>query len=118
MATIEKLVLSGSVNGRPIPITATGSVGNSIHTVSTSTSSFDEIWLYATNNSANATNLTLEFGNTGSADQIQSSIPSRTGLYLIVPGIPLRGNSTPPVVRAYAGTSGSISLSGWVNRIT
>jgi hypothetical protein len=68
------------------------------------------------NHTANVT-LTVEFGSNTNADLMRATIPTQSGLYLIVPGIPLQGNSTPPMVRAYTGTVNTISLSGWVNRI-
>ena len=118
MSDISKQKFTNSTAGRPILVGATASPGTAIHTVTTNSSQFEEIWLYAANNSTN-TNvaLTVEFGSNSSADQINATIPFKSGLYLLVPGIPLPGDATPPTVKAYAGTTNVISISGWVNRL-
>lgn len=116
MAAYSKLKLSGSANGRQIKIAAVATPGTLIHTAVTGIADMDEIWLYATNNHTASLALTIEFGGTTSPDDlIQMSIPSKTGLFLIVPGF-LLNNSL--VVRAFAQTANLICISGWVNRIT
>lgn len=119
MATFEKLKFSGSTNNKPIKVVATSTAGTTIHTASTDSTIYDEIWLYATNNHATAVDITVEFGGTSSPDDlIQAQIPAKTGLYLIIPGIPLQGNSSAPVVRVFASVTNVVSILGWVNRIT
>lgn len=118
MATIDKITLSGSTDGRPILVAATASAGTTIHTASSTATVYDEIWLYATNNDANSILLTIEFGGTSASDQIKLTVPAQSGLYLLVPGITLKGNATPLVVRAFAATANNISISGYVNRIS
>ena len=49
MGTISKEILSGSTNGKPIQVSATSSLGDTIHTTLASASVIDEIWLYAQN---------------------------------------------------------------------
>jgi hypothetical protein len=118
MSDISKQKFTNATLGRPILVGATASPGTAIHTVTTNSSQFDEIWLYAYNNDATSNvALTIEFGSNSSADLISSSIPFKTGLFLIVPGIPLQGDATPPTVKAYAATTNVISISGWVNRL-
>jgi len=116
MATFTKLKLSGSTDGKQIKVAATATPGTTIHTAVSGTSDYDEIWLYVTNNHTAAVALTIEFGGTTSPDDlIQQSIPAKTGLYLLVPGLVLQNGA---VVKAFAGTTNVISVSGWVNRIT
>ena len=117
MATFTKEIFSNSSNGRPILVTATTSLGTSIHTVTTNASQFEEIWLYAVNNDTVDRGITIEFGSNSAADQINASIPFRSGLYLLIPGIPLQGNATPPTVKVYATATNVISVSGWINSI-
>lgn len=118
MSDISKQKFTNSTVGRPILVGATATPGTAIHTVTTNSSQFEEIWLYAVNNS-NSTNvsMTVEFGSNSAADQINATIPYKSGLYLIVPGIPLQGDATPPTVKVFAGTTNTISVSGWVNRL-
>lgn len=114
MATYTKLVLSGSTTGKQIKVVPTATAGTLIHTAHAT--SQDEIWLYVTNNHTAAVVLTVEWGGVASPDDlIQQSIPSKTGLYLLVPGLILTNSL---VVRAFAATADVICVSGWVNRIT
>jgi hypothetical protein len=113
MALFSKIPLSGSTNGRGIAVVATGSPGTTIHTATSSTEGFDEIWIYAVNSSASSVKLTLEFGGTSTSDQIEITIPSESGLTLIAPGLMLQNSN---IVRAFAGTTNVISVFGYVNR--
>jgi hypothetical protein len=117
MSDISKQKFTNATLGRPILVGATASPGTAIHTVTTNSSQFDEVWLYAANNNTSNVALTVEFGSNSAADQINATIPYKTGLFLIIPGIPLQGDATPPTVKAYAATTNVISISGWVNRL-
>lgn len=120
MASYSKRLLSGSSQGRHIKVAATSSPGTTIHATGTSSSIYDELWLYAINTSASDVLLTIQFGGTTSPDdQIQLTVVSRNGLYVVVPGIPLTGTgSAATTVRAFAATANVINISGYVNRIS
>lgn len=119
MATYDKLVLSGSTDGQGILVAATASSGTTIHTASSTATTLDEIWLYAVNSSASAVKLTVEWGTTTAPNgNIELTVPSESGLTLVVPGLILKGNATPLVVRAFAGTTNVVIVHGYVNRIT
>jgi hypothetical protein len=47
MATFSKLVLSGSTDGKLIKVVPTATAGTTIHTGSATATTFDEVWLYA-----------------------------------------------------------------------
>ncbi len=118
MATFSKLILSGSTDGRAIKVAATASAGTLIHTGSSTAATLDEVWLYAQNTSASAVVLTIQWGGTTSVDDdIKLSIPPASGLTLVIPGLLIKGNATPLVVRAYAATTNVVTISGYVNRI-
>lgn len=115
-ADYTKMKLSGSANGRQIKIAATATPGTLIHTAVAGIADWDEIWVYATNNHTSSLALTIEYGGTTSPDDlIPMSIPSKTGLFLIIPGFLLNNGL---IVRAFAQSANLICLSGWVNRIT
>ncbi len=115
MAVFTKRILSGSTNGRQIKVATTATAGTLIHTAVAGTSDIDEVYLYAVNSSTSAVKLTIEFGGVTSPDDlIEQTIPAESGLELIVPGLPLQNGL---VVRAFAGTSNLIMISGYVNRI-
>ena len=119
MATFSKQILSGSTDGKAIKVAATATAGTTIHTGSTTTTTLDEVWLYAQNTSASDVKLTVEWGGTASPDDhIEYTVKAENGLYLIVPGLILKGNATALVVRAFAATANVICISGYVNRIT
>jgi len=119
MATFSKIALSGSTDGRMIKVAATATAGTTIHTGSTTATTFDEVWLYAVNSSTSAVKLTIEYGGTTSPDDlIEYTVAAESGLYLIVPGLVIKGNATALVVRAFAGTANVINIAGYVNRIT
>lgn len=115
MAEFQKLKLAGSTGGRAVKLANTATPGNLIHIAVAGTTDFDEIWMYATNNHTSALNLTIQWGGTTNPDDyIQMSIPAKTGLYLIVPGLILNSGLE---VRAFAQTANLISIHGWVNRV-
>jgi len=116
MATFSKLPLSGSTHGRQILVAATATAGTIIHTAVSGTTSLDEIWLYAVNTSTSAVKLTIEYGGVSApADHIELTVGGESGLVLVAPGLVLRNSL---VVRAFAGTTNVIAISGYVNRIS
>ncbi len=117
MATFTKLPLSGSINGRQIALSATGSLSaNEIHTTPSGTTSIDEIWLYGYNDSTSSLMVTLLWGGVDDVvDAIRATITPRTGRTLLVDGKVLQNGLS---VRGYASISGSIMLDGYVNRMT
>lgn len=119
MATFSKVALSGSTQGKGIKVVATASTGTTIHATGTSSSIIDEVWLYAYNSHTSSVTLTIQFGGTTSPDNdIKLSIPTSSGLTLVVPGLILTGTGAAAnTVYAYAGTANVVTLSGYVNRI-
>ena len=119
MATFSKIALSGSTDGKMIKVAATATAGTTIHTGSTTATTFDEVWLYAVNSDTTARKLTIEWGGTASPDDlIEFTVPAEDGLYLMVPGLVIKGNATALVVRAFCATANVVSIAGYVNRIT
>lgn len=114
--TIEKLPLSNSTNGMGIKVVATGTPGTAIDTAVSGTSQFDEEWIWAYNSDSVARLLTIEFGDATAPDHnIKVTIPSQSGLQLIVPGLLLQNAKT---VAAFAAATNVITLSGYKNRLT
>ena len=118
MATFSKQILSGSTDGKAIKVAATASSGTTIHTASSTATTLDEVWIYAVNTSTSDVKLTVQWGGTTATDDdIEFTVKAENGLYLIIPGLILKGNATPLVVRAFAATANVITLTGYVNRI-
>jgi hypothetical protein len=117
MATYARLLLSGSTSGRAIPVAATATPGTLVHTAVSGAASFDEVYLWANNVTANAATLTIEWGGvTNPGDLICKtvSLPAYSPPVPIVMGEVLNGGL---VVRAFSGTASAINLTGYVNRI-
>lgn len=118
MATFSKNILSGSTDGKAILVAATATPGTLIHTGSTTTTTLHEVWLYAVNTSASNVKLTIEWGEaTAPNGNIEFTVAAENGLYLIVPGLLLKGNATALTVRAFAATTNVIAIHGFVNQI-
>jgi len=119
MATFSKQILSGSTDGKAIKVAATATAGTTVHTGSSTATTLDEVWIYAVNTSASDVKLTIEWGGTSAPDDlIEFTVKAENGLYLIIPGLILKGNATPLVIRAFAATANVITITGYVNRIT
>jgi len=122
MATFSKQLLSASTDGRAIKVVATAIASSPtlIHTGSSTASTFEEVWIYAQNNHTSDVALRIGFGGvTDPDDIIEYTVKTKGGLYLVVPGLILKGNASSALtIRAAAGTTNVISLSGYVNRIT
>lgn len=118
MATVVKRKLSSSTDGKAIKIAATATPGTAIHTAvaGTTAGTFDEIWLWAFNSHTEDVVLTVEFGGASAPDQnIVVTIPFKAGLVPVVPGLILQNEAT---VKAFAGTTNVITITGFVNAIT
>lgn len=111
----SKEPLSASTDGRMIQVAATSSSGTTIHTSQASATTFDEVWLYATNTNTSSVNLTIEWGGTGTDKEIKLTVPAVSGLTLVIPGLILRNSKA---VTAYASVASVVSLAGYVNRMS
>ena len=118
MASFGKEVLSGSTDGRPIKVVATATAGTTIHTGSSTAADIDEIFIWASNFSAAQVVLTFEWGGTTSPDDLLEFVIPPDETRLVIPGLIIKGNATPLVVKAFAGSANVIILAGFVNAIT
>ena len=119
MATFTKQLLSGSSQGQPITVVQTASTGTTIHATGTSSTTIDEVWLYANNTSTSPVLLTVQFGGTTAPQNSKPiTLAPQSGDVLIVAGLPLTGTgSVASTIYAYAATASVITISGYINRI-
>jgi hypothetical protein len=118
MATFSKTILSGSTDGKQIKVAATATAGTLIHTGPTNTAHLHEVWLYAVNTDTTDRKLTIEWGAAASPDDlIEYTVKAENGLYLIIPGLLIKGNASALTVRAFAATTNVICISGYVHVI-
>jgi hypothetical protein len=117
MATFTKLMLSGSVNGKQILISATTSgSANQIHTAVAGSSDMDEIWLYAYNEATSSLSCSVLWGGTVEPNDVSRAvIPPRAGRYLLADGKLLQNGLT---VSAYGQLTNYIVVDGFVNRVS
>jgi len=119
MATFTKQILSGSTDGKAVKVAATATAGTLIHTGSTTTTTLDEVWIYAVNTSASAVKLTIEWGEATAPDgNIEVTVQPEAGLVTVIPGLLIKGNATALTVKAFAETANVICIHGFVNQIT
>ena len=116
MATYEKIKLSESTDGRGIGI---GTSATAIHNSASGTTSWDEIWLWVTNNDIlNADEvLTIYWGDSPTrANSIEENITISTGLKLVISGLILQNGES---VSGFGDNDPSaLTVFGYVNRIT
>jgi len=118
MATYSRILLSGSTNGRAIPVVATATPGTAIHTAVTGTAGFDELYLWASNVTAATATLTIEWGGvTDPGDHMTKaiSLPANSPPIPIVTGQVLNNGL---LVKAFSGTASAVNVTGYVNRIS
>lgn len=117
MATYSRILLSGSTSGRAIPVVATATAGTAIHTAVSGAVSYDEVYLWASNVTAAAATLTIEWGGvTDPGDHIVKAvtIPAYSPPIPVVTGQVLNGGLA---IKAFSGTASAINLTGYCNRI-
>ena len=118
MATISRITLSASTDGRPIEVATNSTAGTTIHTGPSVAADYDEIWLWACNHNTSAETLVLEWGGTTSTDDLMKTVIEPDQTVLVAPGWMLKGNaSTALIVKAFSTTANKVSIIGHVNRI-
>lgn len=112
----KKRKLSQSDSGLGILVTGTAKASRiwiHVATDSKAANEWDEVFLQATNPTANPVKLTILWGWDNDSDQIILTIPAQTGLVTIVPGLPLQNGAQ---VSAFAETANAITIHGYVHR--
>ena len=112
---VTKEFLSGSTHGSQVVIVATTTIGTTVHTAIDGTTSFDEIYLYATNTDSVARNLTVEWGSATDLVLKTFPIPALSARIPIIRGELLRNTL---LVTAFASEASKILIGGYVLRTT
>jgi len=118
MAIYTGELLSGSTNGRPIPVVAVATPGTTIHTAPSGTTGFDEVFLFAANVTGSTATLTVEWGGvTDPGDHLVKSysIPANSPQYPIAVGQRINNGLS---IKAFSGSASALNITGWVNRKT
>ena len=117
ISAIERIVLSGSTNGRGIKVTGTGTgSADTIHTATSSSGLIDEVWLFAYNSDTSSRTLSLCLGGTTSPDDIVNIVLlPQQGDILVLAGECFNGGV---ILKAYGSVANVLVVRGYVNRIT
>ena len=111
MAVPAQTALSSSTSGKPIPVAATSTPGTNLHTAGAT--GYDKVWLFASNVTAAAATLTIEWGGvTDPGDHLIKgySIPANSGLIPIATGMFIDGGLS---IKAFSGTASAINITGY-----
>ena len=116
MGTYSKEYLSGSSNGRPIPVDIAAVTVHTPHATAK-----DEIWLWVENTTATAVtfDLFIDDGSIVNPDDYFCkglSIPGNSPPIEVLKGIPLTVAAN--VLKALASVDNLLTVHGYVNRIT
>lgn len=113
MASITKVIPSGSTDGAPIKIGATATAGTLFHTAAASPA-LDEVYLYLTNTDTVDRKVTIEFGGATAPDfNVVVVVPAQDTI-LAIAGVPLTNAKT---AKAFAAAANVVNMFGYINRI-
>lgn len=118
MPSYSRQLLSGSTNGRTIPVALTATPGTLVHQAITNTTGFDEVYAWVSNVTSASRLLTIEWGGTSDpSDHLvkQLSIPPNSPPIPIMTGQVLQNGLS---VRAFADSANALNITGYVNRIS
>lgn len=108
-------VLSGSTDGMPIPVVATGTPGTLIHVAGSL--GFDEVYLFASNVSAIDVVLIVEWGGVSDpGDHLvhEMALPANSAPYPISAGLRIKNGRS---IRAFCSSASAVNITGWVNSV-
>lgn len=113
--SIQKIVPSGSTNGKPIKVVATATLGTTFHTAAAGTAGVDEVTMFLSNTDTVDRAVTVEFGGVSSPDNLMKfTVPAGDSI-LAVPGIPIQNSLA---VTVFAAAANVVTMWGYVNRIS
>ena len=114
-AIYSPAVLSGSTDGMPIPVAATGTPGTLIHTAGGT--GLDEVFIFVSNVTLAAATLTVEWGGTsdpGSHLVKAYSVAANSGPIPVALGQRVQNSK---VIRAFSNTGSALNITGLVNQV-
>jgi len=118
MATISKIVLSGSTDGVGFTLAADSGTYTTIHTGPSVAADQDEIWLYASNTGSSSETVTVNWGATSGDTAKMKTVIEPNETVLIAPGLIIQGNaSTALIITGASTTASTVNVFGYCNRI-
>lgn len=116
MATFTKNKLSWSTNWKSLKVTGTATWSSiTVHTATSWTTNWDEVYLYAENTNTTSVDLTIEFGWTTSPDDtILMTLPPKSWPVLVIPWLLLQNSL---LVKAFASVANVVTVNGYIHNI-
>lgn len=118
MATFERILLSASVNGKPIKIASTSTPGTLVHTAVGGTNAIDEVYLWVTNTDTSSRKVWVEWGGTTNPDHRVCNaviLPMTSPPIPLITGLSINNGLA---VRVIASVTNVLLITGHVNRIS
>ena len=116
MATIVRNHLSGSTNGIPFALAVDTGTFTTIHSITTTTADFEEVWVWLSNISTSSETVTLTFGGTNDANKVKVKVPAESTV-LAVPGWTFQGASGPNTITGASVSADVVNVHGYINLI-
>jgi len=116
MATIIRDHLSGCANGIPAALAADSGTFTEIHSITTTTADFTEVWIWLSNISTATEVVTLRFGGTSDNNKVKVVVPAEATV-LAVPGWTFQGASGPNKIEGASTTADKVNVHGYINLI-
>ena len=114
MATISRNHLSECADGVPIALAIDTGNYTAIHTCTTTTADFEEVWLWLSNISTATEIVTLTFGGTSDNNKIKIQVPAEATV-LAVPGWTFQGKSGGVEITGASTTANKVNVHGYIN---
>lgn len=115
MAVYTGDILSGSTDGRPIPVVATATPGTEIHVAGAT--GYEEVFLWASNVTSSTATLTVEWGGTSDPGDHLVKAYSMSANSSPIPLALGQRISGAVSIKAFSGTASAINITGYVNRV-
>lgn len=116
MATIIRDHLSGCANGIPVALAVDSGTFTTIHSITTTTADFEEVWIWLSNISTATEVVTLTFGGTSDNNKVKVVVPAEATV-LAVPGWTFQGASGPNTITGASTTADKVNVHGYINLI-
>ena len=116
MATMIRNHLSGCADGVPVALAIDTGTYTTIHTVTTTTADFEEVWIWLANISTITETVTLAFGGSADVNKVKILVPAQS-VVLAVPGWTFQGKGSPVVITGASTTAAKVNVHGYINLI-
>jgi len=115
MASLSKVVPSGSTDGSPVKIAATATAGTTFHTAGSGTTFIDEVTMYLTNTDSAERTVTIEWTAATAPDfNLKFKVPAGETI-LAIAGLLVTNSKT---VKAFCDAANVVNMVGYINRLS